>query len=149
MTDSPSSPPARNVPFLNHLGFEEVERRAGRAVFRVVVEERHLRTLGLAHGGLILTLLDTVLGGAAGTTAPEGHYVVTVQLDANFIRPAWEGETLVASGEAKHSGRRTAVSTGEIRTAEGHLVAIGAGTFMFLPHSGEAKIERRDSSSQT
>lgn len=143
MPDSSNSPAARDVPFLNHLGLREIERKEGRARFSVVLEERHLRTLGLAHGGLILTMLDTVLGGAAGTTAPDRHYVVTVQLNANFIRPAWEGETLIATGEVTHCGRRTAVSTGEIRTAEGHLVAIGTGTFMFLPHSGEAKIERR------
>ncbi|MEX1096630.1 MAG: PaaI family thioesterase [Planctomycetales bacterium] len=143
MPDSPEAA-ARHVPFLEHLEFREIERRDGRATFSVVLKKPHLRTLGLAHGGLILSLLDTVLGGAAGTTAPAEHYVVTMQLNANFIRPAWEGETLVASGEVRHSGRRTAVSAGEVRTAEGRLVATGSGTFMFLPHAGEARIERRD-----
>jgi acyl-CoA thioesterase len=57
---------------------------------------------------------------------------VTVQLNANFIRPAREGDTLVATGELTHSGRRTAVAVGEVRTAEGVLVASGSATFVHL-----------------
>jgi uncharacterized protein (TIGR00369 family) len=88
--------------------------------------------MGLVHGGVYATLLDTAMGWAASTLAPQGQDLVTVQLNVNFIRPCREGETLVASGEVVHSGRRTAVARGEVRTAAGELAATGSGTFMFV-----------------
>jgi acyl-CoA thioesterase len=132
----------RHVPFLELLGVRPVEASRGRAVFELTVEDKHLRTLGLLHGGVTATLLDTALGYAAVTTAPSGHFVVTVQLNANFIRPAWLGERLLASGEVIHSGRQTAVARGEIRTADGELVASGTGTFMYVPQSGPTVVRQ-------
>ena len=116
----------------------------------MTVEERHLRTLGILHGGVTTTLLDTAMGMAVGTLTPPGHFVVTVQLNANFIRPAWDGETLVATGHVRHGGQQTAVASGEIHTADNILVATGSGTFMFVPKSESAseKLETRTDASQ-
>jgi uncharacterized protein (TIGR00369 family) len=97
-----------------------------------VVSPQHLRSFGLLHGGIVATLLDSVLGIAVSSVAPIGHDVVTAQLNVNFIRASHEGETLLTSGEVVHVGRRTAVARGEIRTAEGALVATGSGTFVFV-----------------
>jgi len=97
----------------------------------LVVGEPHLRSKGIVHGGLFATLLDTAMGWAAGTTAPPGFDVVTVQLNVNFIRPARPGETLVASGQIQHAGRRTAVARGEVH-ADGHLAATGSATFLYV-----------------
>ena len=131
----------RHVPFLDLLGVRPVSAQRGRADFEMTVDDRHLRTLGLLHGGVTATLLDTALGYAAVTTAPEKHYVLTVQLNANYIRPAWRGETLRASGEIIHSGRQTAVARGEIRTSDGKLVATGSGTFMYVPQPADGASE--------
>lgn len=127
----------RHVPFLDLLKIRPVSAERGRAQFEMTVEERHLRTLGILHGGVSATLLDTALGFAAGTMTPEKHFVVTVQLNVNFVRPAWEGETLRVTGEVIHSGKQTAVATGEIRTEQNVLVSYGTGTFLYLPHPGE------------
>jgi uncharacterized protein (TIGR00369 family) len=108
----------------------------GRCRVELVVSQRHLRSLGIVQGGVILTLLDAAMGLAAGTLAPTGQGVVTVQLDAHLIRPVGEGETLVAAGGLKHSGRQTAVACGDVHTAEGVLVASGSATFMYRPHAG-------------
>jgi hypothetical protein len=76
------------------------------------------------------------MGLAAGTLAPAGWGVVTVQLHAHFIRPAGEGETLVAVGGLKHSGRQIAVACGDVYAAGGVLVASGSATFMYRRHVG-------------
>jgi uncharacterized protein (TIGR00369 family) len=135
---NPADPFQRCGPLLDLLKITPVAYSPGHATFQMVVEKPHLRTLGLMHGGVATTLLDTALGCAAGSRAPQGHYVVTVQLNINFIRPAWEGEKLLAIGETIHTGRQTVVARGEIRTADKVLVASATGTFMFLPHSQEA-----------
>lgn len=125
----------RHVPFLELLDIRPVEAERGRCVYEMTVAERHLRTRGLLHGGVTASLMDTAMGYAAGTTAPEGHYVVTVQLNLNYVRPGWEGERLLAAGEVQHAGRKTAVVRGEIRTETGELVALATGTFMYVPES--------------
>ena len=121
------------APFMEVLGARGVRHAEGCVSFEMVVEDRHLRTLGIAHGGVTAALLDSALGFAAGTTAPQGHHVVTVQLNINYIRPAWKGEKLIATAEVRHAGQKTAVSRGEIRTSENILVASATGTFMYLP----------------
>lgn len=123
----------RHVPFLKLLDIRPLDAAEGRATFEMLVDERHLRTRGILHGGVTAALLDTALGYAAGTTAPEGYFVVTVQLNLNYIRPAWESEKLYATGEVKHAGRQTAVAQGEIRTAENELIATASGTFLYVP----------------
>jgi len=133
----------RHVPLLAHLDIRAVDAQRGRAVFEMTVDEKHLRTLGLMHGGVTATLLDTAMGYAAVTVAPEDRQVVTVQLNLNYVRPAWKSERLVATGEIRHSGRQTAVAHGELRTADGTLVASGSATMMFveLPGSSQTAAE--------
>lgn len=122
-------PPMAN--FLERLGVRSEE--GGRLVVRL--GEEHLRSLGIAHGGFVATLLDSVMGRDAGRQAPAGHYVVTAQLNVNFIRPGWKGETLLASAEIRHRGRKTAVAQGEVRTEAGALVATGSATFLYVEHT--------------
>ncbi len=118
----------------------------GKATFCVTVDDSHLRALGIAHGGLVATLLDSALGCACWTLAPPHHHVVTAQLNINYIRPAWLGERLTALGEVRHAGQMTAVSRGEIRTDQGNLVASASGTFIYLPMPDGPKsvMEKRD-----
>ena len=138
-SDPDPAPPTRpetagRMPFLEHLGVRILEAARGRGRLEVVVRTEHLRDVGILHGGMTATLLDSVMGISAASVAPPGYYVVTVQLNMNFIRPAWEGELLVATGEVTHAGRQTAVARAEIRTADGALVSSGSATFLSVPH---------------
>jgi acyl-CoA thioesterase len=122
----------RASPFLAQLGASLAERSDGHARLELTVEDSHLRTRGIAHGGVIASLLDTAMGVAVSTKTPEGCFPVTAQLNVNFIRPAWNGEKLAILGDVRHSGRTTAVAMGEIRTDSGVLVATSSGTFTFV-----------------
>lgn len=135
----PRSPGDRKVPLHELLGILPVEMGGGRGRLELVVRDHHLRTFGILHGGVFAAMLDAVMGMAAASSAREGHDVVTVQLNVNFIRPVALGESLTASAEVEHAGRRTAVARGEIRTASGELAALGSATFMFLPPTGPAQ----------
>ena len=70
-TDSDSTDEAvgRHVPLLELLEIQPVETGEGKAVFEMVVDDRHLRTLGILHGGVTATLLDTAMGPLAGLLA--------------------------------------------------------------------------------
>jgi uncharacterized protein (TIGR00369 family) len=138
--------PADAAPFLDLLQTGPIEAGDGKARLELAVRQQHLRPLGIMHGGVVAALLDTVIGVAAFSQAPADHYAVTVQLNVNFIRPAWEGETLLATGEVLHTGRQTAVGRGEVRNAAGILVASGSATCMYLPHTEQTRsgIELRE-----
>jgi acyl-CoA thioesterase len=145
---SESASPFAKSPFLGSLGVELVERSDGRAVLRLAVDERHLRTRGIAHGGLLSTLLDTAMGIAVSTGTPDGCFAVTAQLNVNFVRPAWDGEVLDTTGWVCHRGQQTAVAQGETRTAKGVLVAVSSGTFSYVRNSNpdsESLVRRPDS----
>ena len=130
--DESDRPEGRRVPLLDALGIRSIEAGGGRGRVEVVVGENHLRSKGIVHGGLFATLLDTAMGWAADTEAPEGYDLVTAQLNVNFIRPARPGDTLIATGEIQHLGARTAVARGEVRLADGTLTAAGSATFLYV-----------------
>src|SRR4051812_20047318 len=109
---APDPPDAEPVSFFHLIGARPIVFEGGRGRLELSVGPRHLRSLGIAHGGLLASVLDSVMGMAAGSLCPADHYVVTVQLNVQFIRPAREGETLVATAEVMHSGRQTAVARG-------------------------------------
>ena len=88
---------------------------------------------------MIATLLDSVMGMTANRSSPPDHYVVTAQLNVHFIRPDFEGETLIASSEVRHAGRKTSMAQGEIRTPDGALVAMGSATFVYVPHTDRTR----------
>lgn len=126
-------------PFLEGLRAEPVSSEKGRATWRLTVADQHLRTHGILHGGVVATLLDTAMGRAVSTLCRDDQSAVTAQLNVNFIRPSWTGETLTITGEVQHSGRQTAVTRGEIRTAAGVLIATGTGTFLFVARPTEGQ----------
>lgn len=138
------------IAFLQLLEARLTEAAEGRGRIELTVGPKHLRNLGIMHGGVLATLLDSVMGMAAGTLAPEGHFVVTVQLNINFVRPAWQGETLVATGEVCHRGKQTAVARGEVRTGSGVLVGIGSATFLYVFHTDpqHRQFERKPEATQ-
>ena len=113
------------------LGIEPISWGDGQAALQLVVDDRHLRNLPILHGGVTATLLDSALGVAASSVAPEGRLTVTAQLNINFIRPAFPGECLIATGTVKHSGRQSVVASDELNCESGELVATATGTFLF------------------
>jgi len=121
--------------FWKHLGFRPGApgRPDGPERVALTVGDAHLRSLGLMHGGVSTAMLDAVMGRAALSRAPEGHHVVTAQLNVHFIKAAQAGDALIADAHFEHVGRRTAVMRGEIRAESGELVALGTGTFMYVP----------------
>ncbi|MDA0834100.1 MAG: PaaI family thioesterase [Planctomycetota bacterium] len=126
-------PIRRQVPLLDHLCIRPILIAHGEAEFEITVDDPHLRTLGLLHGGVVATLLDTAMGSAAFSLVSTDQHVVTVQLNVNFIRAAEKGDVLIAKGHVRHGGRKTIVSAGEVLNANDELIAMGTATFMVLP----------------
>jgi uncharacterized protein (TIGR00369 family) len=131
-TLSAPHPHSRKNPFADHLRLSAITVKGTTARLELLVEEIHLRSGGVVHGGIFATLLDTVTGYAAYSAAPKGAEVLTIQLNMNMTATARQGDTIIATASVVHSGRRTAVVTGELRLPDGKLLVTGSGTFFFV-----------------
>jgi uncharacterized protein (TIGR00369 family) len=117
----------RPLPFIDHLGIERVESHEGRALLALDVKPAFRNSWEAAHGGVIMTLLDSAMSLAARLHlhgAPGG--ILTIELNAKFISPG-TGKRLTAEGKVI-GGRSTLFCEAEVRDEAGTLVAKGMGT---------------------
>lgn len=115
------------------MNFDLVEVSEGYAVFAVDPAEYHYNPIGVVHGGLAATLLDSAMGCAVHSTLPAGAGYTTLEIKVNFIR-AMSVNTGRVRCEAKivHAGARTATAEGRVIDASGKLYAHGTTTCLIL-----------------
>jgi uncharacterized protein (TIGR00369 family) len=102
-------------PIAELLGFEIVEAEPGRAVFAVQPAEWMYNPIGMVHGGVAATLLDSCMGCAVHTTLPAGVGYTTTDLQVRYIRAMGHATgRVLAEGRIVHAGRRTATAEGRM-----------------------------------
>jgi uncharacterized protein (TIGR00369 family) len=111
------------------MNFNLTELSEGRAVFTVEPAEYHYNPIGVVHGGLAATLLDSAMGCAVHSMLPKGARYTTLEIKVNYIRPI-TAETGRLRCEAKmiHVGGRTATAEGRVIDDSGKLYAHGTTT---------------------
>ncbi len=111
------------------MNFRIAELSEGHAVFTVEPAEYHYNPIGVVHGGVAATLLDSAMGCAIHSTLPAGATYTTLEIKVNYIR-AMSSETGLVRGEANaiHVGGRTATAEGRIVDEQGKLYAHGTTT---------------------
>src|SRR5215207_7868502 len=114
--------PRPPISALMNFGLAEVEE--GRAVFTAEPAEYHYNPIGVVHGGLAATLLDSAMGCAVHSVLPAGAGYTTLEIKVNYIR-ALTAETGEVRCEARviHVGGRTATAEGKVLDAAGKLYA--------------------------
>lgn len=113
----------------------EVEFTDAEPICRMTLTEKHQGAPGVAHGGVVATLLDSALGVRAVSHAiGRGLTSSTVELKTNFLRPALIGQTLEARTTMVSAGKSLLVASGTVRALEtGEQVAFAVGTFNLYP----------------
>ncbi|MDQ2943696.1 MAG: PaaI family thioesterase, partial [Candidatus Dormibacteraeota bacterium] len=111
------------------LGLTVVETGAGTATVDMTPTEDMANHAGFVHGGMISTLADSAMGRSVRTLKPGVVRAMSFDLKLNFISAAKIGETLRATGQVVHAGRRTVVTECRVVGPDGKLVATASGTF--------------------
>lgn len=115
------------------LGMRLAEVEEGRAVFECAPGEQHYNPIGVVHGGLAMTMLDSAMTCAVQTRAAAGSGFTTVEAKTNFVRPITAGiGTIRAIGTLIHAGSRLATAEGRIVDAAGKLYAHATTTCIVL-----------------
>jgi uncharacterized protein (TIGR00369 family) len=129
------SVPAPPIAALVGLSFVDVE--AGRIVMRLTPAEYHYNPIGSVHGGILATLLDSVMGCAVHSTLPKGRAYTSLEIKVNYVRAVTaESGELSAEGKILHVGRRSAVAEGRVVDAKGRLCATGSTTCLVFDLDG-------------
>jgi uncharacterized protein (TIGR00369 family) len=66
------------------LGYRLTEVEPGHAVFEITAGERHYNPIGVVHGGIAMTLLDSAMGCAVQTQMPAGGGYTTLEAKTNL-----------------------------------------------------------------
>ena len=132
MSESSSSAGGLTIesPFVDMLGVQLVLAKDGSREIVLPLDERHMTTWSIAHGGVTMTLADVALAMAARSLTDEGVGVVTVEMKVNFMQPG-RGE-LRAYGRVMHRSTTMAYCEGEVRDSDGNFVAKALGTFKYM-----------------
>ena len=117
------------------LGMAPIEVEEGRAVFAAEPAEYHYNPIGVVHGGLAATLLDSATGCAVQTTLPPGVAYTTLELKTNFVRAITRDTgRVLCEAEVVHRGGTIATAEGRLRAeATGKLLAHGTSTCLIKP----------------
>ncbi len=127
------SPPPISVT----LGMELDSVEEGRVVFSVEAAEYHYNPIGVVHGGVIATLLDSAMGCAVHTRLPAGVVYTTLEIKVNYLRSARAGMGRIrAEGRAVHVGRQSAVAEGRVLDKDDKLLATASTTCIIMPAPG-------------
>lgn len=128
-------PFAVRIPFIEQIGCELQRYENGEAEITLDIQEaRHTNSFGVAHGGLMMTLLDVAMAHAARSlnlSLPDGGPgLVTLEMKTSFMRPG-VGQ-IRALGNVMHSTASLAFTEGKVLDAKGRVCAHATATFKFL-----------------
>ena len=127
----------RAAPFFDeHLPIRVVERGGGVIVLTCTFTDEHLNVAGMVHGGLLGSLLDMGVAGAAAAAVDDGEdtYALTLSITINFVRAAGAGPVHCV-GRCIGGGGTTKFAEARIFTDadEGAPAATATGTVRVIP----------------
>jgi uncharacterized protein (TIGR00369 family) len=109
--------------------------------FGLVVQQQHGNSMGICHGGVLMTLAD--MAGASGVNMARGELAgsPTISLSLDFVSAANIGEWIQADVEQVDIKRRFGFCRGSIYSSRGVVARFG-GNFYFPDHDGMWKAGR-------
>ncbi len=129
------------IPFLTDLGVEFVSSANGESELRLALLPRHMNSWQVAHGGVVMTLLDVAMAQAGRSLYENVAGGVTVEMKTTFVRPS-AGAVLTAKGRCYHRSTTLAFCEADVLDEQGRVCAKSSGTFKYL--SGANLVKRRE-----
>lgn len=124
-------------PFGKLLGMDMFYAGEGRVIMTLQPHEVHYNPMGCVHGGILSTLLDSVMSAAVHTALPAGTGYLTREITITFHRAVYErtGEILADGRIVSVEGRR-ATAEGRIIASDDKVYASGKATCVVFDQAG-------------
>lgn len=119
-----------NVPFLKLLGVRCLSAEMGKGEILLALKPEHTNTWNVAHGGVLLTLMDVAMAVAARSSDPDDRSVVTVEMKNNFMQAA-NGILRVKADTVRRTATM-AFCEAKLYNDQGEICCMATGTFQFL-----------------
>ena len=118
-----------HIPFVEHLGFDLVVFEGGHSELRYQTQPEHCNSFAVAHGGVLMTLLDVTMATAARSVAQDMG-VVTIEMKTSFMQPS--RGLLSGKGRLMHRTATMAFTEATVFDSEGRACAHSTGTFKYV-----------------
>ncbi len=119
----------------------QIHVEPGRSWTEVELEPRFEGWEGIAHGGILCTILDEVM---AWALVGEDNWGVTARMTIDFKKPVPVGTTLRAEGRITRSRRRLVETAARIvDTSTGAELATATGTYVAADGERKRELQRR------
>ena len=117
-----------NIPFLAHLGVVPEYAEAGKSRISLIIKPEFENSFQIAHGGVIMTLLDFAMGAAARSTRSLAMGAMTIDMTVSFLRPS-VGK-IVVEGSILKAGKSIQYCEAVVLNEAGEITAKSSGTFI-------------------
>ncbi len=114
--------------YIKYNNISIIKEDAEECIAKVELTKNSLNPYNIAHGGLIFSLGDTVMGFACRAL---GRKAVTLNASIDFLRPG-TGKYLLAKSKIIKVGHQTTVLKATITNDEGTLIATMNSTYFFI-----------------
>jgi len=116
-----------NIPFLDHLGVVPEFAEGGKSRISVELKPEYTNSFDVAHGGLVMTLLDFAMAAAARSITKHPLGMITIDMTTSFLRPS-VGK-LVVEGTLLKAGKTVHYCEAVVINEAGEMTAKSSGTF--------------------
>lgn len=125
-------PLKRGGEYLTNLGpwYYRLDER-GQVVLAIRVEDRHTNIRHIAHGGFLVTMVDTALGIVVSSSREPPQPIVTVSLTTNFVSSAEPGDWVEARVDIDRFGGRLTYASCRLVCGD-RLIMTGSGVFALM-----------------
>ncbi len=121
------------------IGLQLIAVDAGAVTMALDPRPEHANPMGTLHGGIMATLLDSVMTCAVFSTLDGGRGCTTLEIKVNYLRTVTPASgPVTAVGKVVQSGRRTAVAEARATDAAGRLCATASTTCLILEREAAA-----------
>ncbi len=119
-----------NVPFLKLLGVRFLNADLGKGEILLALRPEHTNTWAVAHGGVLLTLMDVAMAVAARSADPGDRSVVTIEMKNNFMQAA--SGILRVKADTVRTTATMAFCEAKLYDEQGEICCMATGTFKYL-----------------
>ncbi len=118
-------------PFYNTIAMHVIKTDRAGSLLKMKVSRKHNNVLGLVHGGVMASLVDSACSMSVFPFLKKGQAIVTLGLQIQYLSPV-KSKEIVAHGTVVHYGKQTVYAEASILDNREQIIAKGSASFIII-----------------